>query len=198
MNKNPPKSASFLKSANELGKKTQKSFVQNLKKKRLIIIILLAIGAGVWLFMHLNQPKPKTFEDFMQIAEETAEFEDYASDLSLAYKGQRAQLGDEAYDALVLGVPVDEDSPFYEYQKRTFGDAINESQTSIGVVQEHEAMIRAQGGITNLQDLQKFDTGVVQDKYARQQIQKSLSRFDAPLTEEQQLRQARLGAAEYD
>ncbi|UNU73385.1 hypothetical protein LU293_00255 [Moraxella nasovis] len=79
-------------------------------------------------------------------------------------------MGTEAYEALVLGIPVSPESEFYKTQQQTFGSAINEAKHASSVVAEHESQIQQKGGLVDLNDLQSFDTGRVLDPETRKSI----------------------------
>lgn len=157
-------------------KEKLKDLFKNKKKRPLIILLALALVAVLGLVFWLLQPKKPmmTYEDYLSMSQEILEMDSIATDMSKAWKGQREQLGDEAYDALVLGLPVEEGSAFYESQQKNFGSAQNEGRVAVGAFEEHEAEIRAMGGIVSYEDLAKLDTGEVRDPYAREVFKKIL------------------------
>ena len=102
--------------------------------------------------------------------DDAMKMEEYATMQSGAYKGLEEQIGIDAYEALVLAVPQEEGSLYYETQQNNLGGAKNEAGHARALVQEHEAAIREKGGIVTLADLSRVDTGTYSDAMARAKI----------------------------
>lgn len=177
---------------------SNKTFKPN--KKNIVIIalicsaVLIGLIAAVFFF---TKKEPKTYDEYMELMSQTLAMDKLATDASGAYQDLETQIGYDAYEALVLGVPVEEGSLYYETQQNNLGAAKNEAEYAQGLVKQHEAEIRAKGGIVSLEDLQNYDTNQYSDAMARAKIQGRYDEYITNLTAggDKALEEARRAAA---
>lgn len=177
---------------------SNKTFKPN--KKNIVIIalicsaVLMILIAAVFFF---TKKEPKTYDEYMELMSQTLAMDKLATDVSGAYQDIETQIGYDAYEALVLGVPVEEGSLYYETQQNNLGAAKNEAEYAQELVKQHEAEIRARGGIVSLEDLQNYDTNQYSDAMARAKIQGRYDEYIANLTAggDKALEEARRAAA---
>lgn len=185
------------------GVKLDKNSVRNYLQKNKIIIGLLCVLVVFLLmiaFFMFGKKEPRTYEDYMAQMQDTLLMEEFATNTSAAYQGIEDQIGRDAYEALVLGVPVEEGSVYYQTQQNNLGAAKNEADHARALVLEHEASIRAMGGIVGPEDLARVDTGVYTDGMARAKLTGRYEEYIANLAAggDKALEEARRDAAYED
>lgn len=134
------------------------------------ILCVLGIFIVALLFLNFEKKKPKTYDEYMAQMNETLAMDEFAANTSAAYQGIEDQIGQEAYDALVLGIPVDESSVYYQTQQNNLAASKNESDYAREMVELHESQIRQIGGIVDLKDLERVDVGKYTDAMARAKL----------------------------
>lgn len=146
--------------------------VNDNKKRKLVVLAAVLLGlvflVATLFFMFFDRPKQMTYEDFLNNAEDIAAWDRYAAES--AEQSIEDEVGGETYDALVLGIDVDESDPLYQTQQAEFASAVEAAEIAAGNVRYHEDQIRARGGIATLDDLGKTFTGKVDDPVAFESI----------------------------
>ena len=143
-----------------------------ISKHKIMLGILCVLGIFIvaLLFLTFEKKKPKTYDEYMAQMNETLAMDEFAANTSAAYQGIEDQIGQEAYDALVLGIPVDESSVYYQTQQNNLAASKNESDYAREMVELHESQIRQIGGIVDLKDLERVDVGKYTDAMARAKL----------------------------
>lgn len=180
----------------KLDKNTVIYFVQK-NKVRIALLFAVLVTILFMAFFLFGKKEPKTYEEYMAQMSETLAMEELATNASAAYQGIEDQIGYDAYEALVLGVPVEEGSLYYETQQNNFAAAKNEAEYAQDLLKQHESEIRAMGGIVDLKDLERVDTGLYTDAMARAKIQGRYDEYIANLATggDKALEEARRAAA---
>lgn len=180
----------------KLDKNTVIYFVQK-NKVRIALLFAVLVTILFMAFFLFGKKEPKTYEEYMAQMSETLAMEELATNASAAYQGIEDQIGYDAYEALVLGVPVEEGSLYYETQQNNFAAAKNEAEYAQDLVKQHESEIRAMGGIVDLKDLERVDTEEYTDAMARAKIQGHYDEYIANLAAggDKALEEARRAAA---
>lgn len=156
-----------LKNPINIYQKSKKAFFKNKRMFILLGLITTVLLASLYFIM---DKKPKSYEAYFKNIENTMVMDEYSSAVSGAYQGLENQIGEEAYEALVLGVPVQEGSEFYSTQQDNFKALKNESDHIRAMVSEHEQQISELGGIVGVQDLEKVDNGNYKDPLLRAKV----------------------------
>lgn len=115
------------------------------KKIIAIIAVLTALALLIILIIKLLSPKPKTYEEYLEMVEDIQESEQRAVNNSGAFMPMEDQLGKEGYEREILGI-----------NNKSYSTATKNQVESIAKIEINNAQTEMIGGISRPEQILQF------------------------------------------